>query len=371
MGRKGENIRKRNDGRWEGRYKCIYGGREEPRYRSVYAKTYKKVKEKLLLCKTTSQEAQSAAVGDDHKKILFGDAAQQWLSEVRETKKYSTYVKYQSIYAKHLAGALGKCRIDQVTDRALNALALSGASASIQRSAYCVINQVLSFARSKYGVPIRKLADMGERQKGKPVKAIDHTDQLKLTAYLYKEMDLSKLGILLCLFSGMRLGEVCALKWEDIDLRQNLIHIRRTVQRIKAEDGEKKTRLMETAPKSAFSEREIPVSATVAKLMEPFKKGNGYFLGGSKPMEPRTYQNRFKAYLKKAGAVEYNFHALRHTFATNCAEFGVDSKSLSEIMGHSDVQITLKKYVHPGLEAKRRYMEGLWSEYGQKYGQPS
>lgn len=368
MGRRGENIRKRIDGRWEGRYKCIYGEKKELRYRSVYAKTYREVREKLVLCKNAPQEGE---VEDDHKKILFGDAAEQWLSEARKTRKYSTYIKYQSVYKKYLAAGLGKCSLDQVTDDTLKDLVFSDKSVSIQKSIYCVTNQVLSFAHRKYGIRTEKLTAEVAKPKGKPVKVIDHTDRSKLIQYLQKDMDISRLGILLCLYSGIRLGEVCALKWEDIDLPQKIIHIRLTVQRIKAEDGETKTKLLETAPKSAFSEREIPISTPIAELMGQFKREKGYFLCGNKPMEPRTYQNRFKAYLREAGIGEYNFHALRHTFATNCVESGMDTKSLSEVMGHSDVQTTLRKYVHPSLETKRGYIEKLGRDCGQKCGQAS
>lgn len=98
-----------------------------------------------MLCKAAPQETEPEKVGNDHEKIRFGDAAEQWLSEVRETKKYSTYIKYRSVYEKHSAGDLGNCRLDRITDGALNALTLSGASASIQRSECCVANQVLSF----------------------------------------------------------------------------------------------------------------------------------------------------------------------------------------------------------------------------------
>lgn len=116
--------------------------------------------------------------------------------------------------------------------------------------------------------------------------------------------------------------------------------------------------------------REIPISEEIKELLIYTKRGSDtYVVGGDKPMEPRTYQNRFKKYLRDIKVKEYNFHILRHTFATNCIDSGMDVKSLSEILGHSDVQITLNRYVHPTMDTKRKYIATLSSSYRQYYGQ--
>ncbi len=183
--------------------------------------------------------------------------------------------------------------------------------------------------------------------------------------YLYREMDASKAGILLCIFIGLRLGEVCSLKWDDIDFEQMIIHVRRTVQRIAADENSNRTALLITEPKSTFSIREIPISAGIAQVLNEIKRDGEYVVGGKAPLDPRTYQNRFKRYLRAASIKEYNFHALRHTFATNCIDNDMDVKSLSEILGHANIQITLNKYVHPTMDAKRRQLAVLDSVYGQ------
>ena len=126
---------------------------------------------------------------------------------------------------------------------------------------------------------------------------------------------------------------------------------------------------MEMPPKSMHSKREIPLSASAADLLMKFENGKQYIFGGDKPLEPRTLQYHFKKLLKEAKLPDTNFHILRHTFSTNCIEGGTDVKSLSEILGHSDVQITLNRYVHPSLDTKRRYMDHLSAFYGQIYGQ--
>lgn len=176
----------------------------------------------------------------------------------------------------------------------------------------------------------------------------------QLTKYLKNNPDIFKIGILLCLITGLRLGEICALRWEDIDFENKILCVKHTVQRI-FDKKLGKTRLTETRPKSYYSEREIPVADEIINLLY-LHRGEGYFFLGSRPMEPRTYQYKFYLYLKEAGITHMNFHILRHTFATNCIECGIDPKSLSEMLGHADVRITLNRYVHPTMQSKREYI---------------
>jgi len=162
------------------------------------------------------------------------------------------------------------------------------------------------------------------------------------------------MAVLLCFYTGLRLGELCALKWEDIDFERKLIRLIRTVERLYVEGHKTKTILLEAAPKSAYSRREIPLSNVILKQLCKLRRetDTGYVFGGKKPMEPRTLQYHFKKLLQEAGLPEKNFHILRHTFATNCIEGGTDVKSLSDLLGHSEVQITLNRYVHPSMETK-------------------
>ena len=194
-------------------------------------------------------------------------------------------------------------------------------------------------------------------------------EQGRLLSILFQETDLFKTAILLCLYTGLRLGELCALKWTDIDLENRIVRVSGTVQRLYIEGKATKTGLLETSPKSEFSKREIPLSAVAADRLEAFKNHETYVFGGKKPVEPRTMQNHFKKIIKEAGLPDKNFHILRHTFATNCVEGGTDVKSLSEILGHSDVQITLNRYVHPSMDTKRRHIDSLSTFYGQIHGQ--
>lgn len=186
---------------------------------------------------------------------------------------------------------------------------------------------------------------------------------------LFKEMDLFKKAVLLCLLTGLRLGEICALKWSDIDPENKILTVNSTVQRLYTEGYKTTTVLTETVPKSECSRREIPLSDTVLEIFATFTDNTKYVFGGDKPLEPRTLQYQFKKILKDAELPDKNFHILRHTFSTNCIEEGIDVKSLSEMLGHSDVQITLNRYVHPSMDTKRQYMNELSKFYGQICGQ--
>ena len=160
------------------------------------------------------------------------------------------------------------------------------------------------------------------------------------------------------------------MKWGDISFADRTLRVRRTVQRIKAAEagpGQPKTCLVFDSPKSAHANRTVPIPDTILKLMEPLRGADGAFiLTGSEEqcIDPRTYQNRFYAMLRRAGVRKVKFHTLRHTFATNCVRLGCDPKTLCDILGHSDVSITLNIYVHPSVPAKRELIERLSSHVG-------
>jgi integrase len=176
-------------------------------------------------------------------------------------------------------------------------------------------------------------------------------------------MDACKLGMLLCLYTGLRVGEVCALRWRDFSPGFDVLTVRRTLQRVKSADGgARKTNIVIGEPKSRLSARDIPVPGFLVPHLRGFAaEALAYFLGSAeRPFtEPRTMQNRFARCVKAAGIARANYHCLRHTFATRCVEAGVDVKSLSEMLGHSGVGITLNLYVHSSLDRKRECMSKL------------
>lgn len=372
MARRGENIRKRKDGRWEGRYYVLEQQTGRNVLRSVYARTYGELREKLYAAKmhkdTLLEEKRVA------EKLLFRTAAEEWLTVIENEKKHATYMKYLSIYERHIKEKLGSRSFAELEDDVLREAfqcegqeALSG---SLQKSISCVLNQVISYTVSHYNIRLPRYSCQRQKSAAKPVEALNQSEQSKLLQCLYDSMDIYKLGIVICLSTGLRLGEICSLKWEDIDLESKMLYVNTTVQRIAVNGKEARTTLLEGEPKSICSKREIPLSDELIKLLGPYcGSPEEYVINRKKPMEPRTYQNKFQKYLQDAGVKKKNFHVLRHTFATNCVSSGADIKSLSEILGHSDVKITLNRYVHPTAETKRRHMNSLSAVYGQFVGQ--
>lgn len=378
MPRRGENIRRRNDGRWEGRYRYK---ESDGTYKYIYGKTYYEVKESMKTLSSYFEMDNSMLTGIkrvetsecDKSTLSFGEVSERWLTYVEERKKYSTYIKYLNLYKNHIDKELRDTKIcdisnDFIAEKLFDFDHKKDISVTLKYSIIATINQILKFANEYYQYPNIKLSNIYPRNRYKQIKIINHSDQASLLRYLYQDINVSKAGIILCISTGLRLGEICSLRWEDIDLEQMIIHINSTVQRIALLNQTSKTTLMTTPPKSIFSVREIPMSEEVKELLTQIKRSNQeYVLCGDKPMEPRTYQNHFKKYLRDAKVKEYNFHALRHTFATNCIDNGMDIKSLSEILGHSDVQITLNRYVHPTIETKRKYMAALSAAYRQYF----
>ncbi len=376
MSRRGDNIRKRADGRWEGRYRTISES-GEIRYRSVYGKSYNDVKEKLAdtIHRTYSARGlcKSEFLTDDENTVhnaAFCTLAEEWLQEIEKNRKYSTYIKYRTLYQCHIHALFCDDTFLRMTNSYIQSrVDTLEVSDSTRHSMLAVIKQTLRYAEKHYGCPMPSITNNSVQNKSHSIEILNRTEQAKLLQFLHEDMDISKAGIFLCLSTGLRLGEICSLKWVDIDQERRLLHVNRTVQRIKSKEGPAKTVLLETAPKSVFSNREIPMPDTLLALLMPFKKaGQEYILCTNKPMEPRTYQNHFKRYLGETKIPNYNFHTLRHTFATNCIDSGMDIKSLSEILGHSNVQITLDRYVHPSMDTKRKYINALSVDYGQLCG---
>lgn len=380
MARRGENIRKRQDGRWEGRYTDKSREEGPSRVRSVYAGSYKEVKRKLEEAKRAAREPEeSKSMGED---IFITDMAEEWFSDVKKSKKYSTYVKYRQVYEKYLMDFFHGQKICSITMEAVEQKLFPGIlikfkmeelSLSMKKSICCVISQILSYASRKYHISVDIIRLEQQKTMKKPVEVFNASEQQRLMDFLDQDMDINKFGIVLCLNTGLRLGELCALKWTDVDMENRIIHVNSTVQRLPVMDpvpGGPKTVLVITEPKSFCSKRDIPICDGLYVLLDKFRNSQTYVIGGMKPADPRTCQKRFAAYLAAAGIDYRCFHTLRHTFASNCAACGADAKALSEILGHASVQITLNRYVHPSMETKRIYLNLSFTDFsGQKMGQ--
>lgn len=201
------------------------------------------------------------------------------------------------------------------------------------------------------------------RQEYKTMRVLTAFEQHKLTSVLLHDTDLCKLGIYLALCTGIRIGELCALKRENIQFETGLLTVRNTMQRVQIENFNSKTVVIITEPKSKNSVRDIPLPSFIIDICKKYYdmlNSSDYLLTGTaKFMEPRSLQYRFKKYIKESELENVNFHALRHTFATRCVENGFEIKTLSEILGHVNVNITLNRYVHSSIDLKRINMERM------------
>ena len=196
------------------------------------------------------------------------------------------------------------------------------------------------------------------------MRVLDRQEETALMGFLAREMDLGKFGIYMALRTGMRLGEICALRWCDISFYTQMISVRHTVQRVQFPESENcaRTRLVMGSPKSESSFRTIPLMPDMAALCQKFYPGSqeAFVLTGAKQcMEPRKLQRRLKVCTDACRLDQVHFHTLRHTFATRCVEAGFDLKTLSAILGHASVNITLNQYVHPDAEFMRANMSLL------------
>ena len=188
--------------------------------------------------------------------------------------------------------------------------------------------------------------------------------QRRLMRHLTENFTFLNLGILLCLHTGLRIGEVCALRWEDIDADNGMLCVQRTIERIYVlSDGDKHTELQLSTPKTRNSQREIPLTKDLLRLLKPFRKvvnPQFYILTNSpKPTEPRTYRNYYRHLLNSLNIPFIKFHGLRHSFATRCIESGCDSKTVSILLGHANISTTLNLYVHPNFDQKKRCIDTM------------
>ena len=366
MPKRGENIYKRKDGRWEGRYIAEKKPNGKALYRSVYGKTYREVKDKLQQQYRHSKKCIAAERGMTVKSLM-----DCWLSANAASLKQSSYQRFRFLIEKHIAPQIGEIKLNCLTAETFNSYreyllakgrldGKGGLSPKTTNDIMGIIRSGMKLLSSEYDTANSILESIKQPSvKLRPVDVLSPNETKSITHEILTNPKIANIAILLSLETGIRLGEVCALKWSDFDLNEGLVHICRTAVRINY--GGKTVLTLQT-PKSEASERTVPLTARLIMLLctaKVGKKDNTFILTGdrSMPMEPRTMQYRFTSLLKKLEIRRRGYHVTRHSFATRCIEKGVDSKTLSEILGHSDVKTTLQMYVHPSINMKRYSVE--------------
>lgn len=365
--RTGENIYKRKDGRWEGRFIKARDREGKAIYGYVYAKTYREVRQKL------SQAVVSAPICHGNTSSTFENVAQEWYESQKMLLKVSTQNKYMNLLDSYILPEFSGLKLIQITEKGLSSYCdmlltnggkrKKGLSPKTVNDILSVIRSILKFARSNGYYVNCEVKPVTKKKSVQEMRVLSRNEQTQLCQYLYDNLDLYNLGILICLFTGLRIGEICALQWSDISLSEHTIRVKQTLQRVQVRSAvNQRTRVILTPPKSSCSIRTIPLPDQLYELLQLMNPPcEGYLLTGSTEsyVEPRTMQYRFQRVLKNASIQSANFHALRHTFATRCIELGFDVKSLSEILGHATVNITMNRYVHPSMELKKQNMQRL------------
>lgn len=360
MSKRGLNIYRRKDGRYEGRYADGYGENGKKKYRSIYGKTYTEVKDKLLQIKA------KVIIPNRESGLTVKGLFTEWLSAKQTQTKASTYANYAFKAEKHLIPAFGNLKIEMLSPSKVYDFIMERQSKGLSNryiSDLIIVLKNMTRYAAKVHHCINPIADVELPKKEKhELDLYNKSEQNRLKSALLTDIDITKLAILIALFTGVRIGELCGLKWSDIDLAAKTIRIERTIQRIRVRGKATRTELVEATPKSYSSVRTIPIPEFLIRMLKAFKPSNAdaYIVTGNGNLpDPRTMQYRFKALLTKTGLRTLNFHSLRHLFATNCVELGFDVKTLSEILGHSSVEITLNRYVHSSIERKRQCMDML------------
>ena len=345
-----KNIYLRKDGRYEGRFSDI----RSKKIHYFYGKTVNEVERKILEYKVSQDHADTCLT----VKTLFW----KWLETSKFRLKGSTVSNYICKAESHILPAFGNVPADKLDASLLHKFIVeklnSGLSSNYVADIVILLKSIMKFAVNQYNIRNRIAEVVLPKRKKTEVALLSRSQQVNLQKYINADQSLTSLGVALSLFTGLRIGELCALKWKDVDLSNKTVSISKTIQRIRTDFG---TKLVITEPKSNSSVREIPVPECIMPILKKFSADKECYLlsGTSKPVEPRVMQYRFQKLLEKAKLPSIHFHALRHMFATNCVEMGFDVKSLSEILGHSGVEITLNRYVHSSLERKKQFMKKL------------
>ena len=297
----------------------------------------------------------------------FSKIVALWKEDKTQYVKRSTFAAYTLLIENHILPSFGEMALVEEQDvqtcvfRKLN----EGLSHKTIKDILIVLKMILRFGAKNQMTEYRQIDIKFPTERDKhSIDILNRSHQKQIMEYIRLHFTFKNLGIYICLSAGMRIGEICALTWDDLDVENGIIHVRKTIQRIYViEEHRKYTEVILDTPKTKNSIREIPMTKNLLKMIRPIKKivnGNFYVLTNEpKPTEPRTYRNYYKQFMQSLGLPLMKFHGLRHSFATRCIESKCDYKTVSVLLGHSNISTTLNLYVHPNLEQKKRCMEQM------------
>lgn len=296
-----------------------------------------------------------------------------WLENyVKPTTKIKTYTIYKQIVEKRLKPRLGEYELNEISPVILqsyvtellrqgNAITGTGLSANTVNGIITVIQNSLKLACT-IGESEKYIADKIKRPKTseKEVSCFTAAEQKKIERAVLAGKRQKMFGIVLCLYTGLRIGELLALTWKDIDFINGVLSVNKTIHDGKDENG--RICSIIGVPKTQSSVRSIPLPKQLIPVLKKIKKEteSEYVVSDKRRgVSVRVYQRNFSVLLKRIGVPHKGFHALRHTFATRTLECGMDVKTLSEILGHKSATTTLNRYVHSMADYKKEMMNKL------------
>jgi len=361
MPRRGENIYHRKDGRWEGRY--IKGRKPDgkPRFCSIYGHSYREVKNRLLPLKAAyCEKSLETKCTKPFRDYLLANLAEKRRGRI----KASTYDSYYRIVHNHILPGLGDTPMHRLTMQQiqlfLSNLHSRGLSDGTVNNIFCYLSGVTRNAVKSGALAQDICEDISlPRSRQKAIRAFSLAEQQRLeraALAALRESDGKGIEVMLALYTGMRVGEICALRWSDVDFDNGIIHVNHTLQRLRLHESGAKTGVKMGSPKSNSSRRKIPMSPQLSRLLrEQHRSTKGEFVvcGRQEFSEPRVLQYRFERILERAQLPRVGFHALRHSFATRCMELNVDVATISKLLGHSSAKLTLDVYTDSLIEHRR------------------
>lgn len=316
-----------------------------------------------------------------NKKILYKDWIYTWLLEKKDYIKESTYANYSNNIFNHIIPKLGNYYLNELNHKVIQdfllELSKNGRKDNTGGLAEKTIKDITIIIKGsiKKGINEDKIKHIEltfnypKDNKENKLYVLTKREQNKITNYVLENINSRNIGLLISLYSGIRIGELCALKWEDVDFKKNCLTINKTIQRVYIKDKNKNiSKVIITTPKTKNANREIPINKDFLEILKKVKSDKKHYIltGNEKYIEPRTYRKYFNKVLDELKIKHFNFHSLRHTFATNCISLGVDYKTVSELLGHANVNITLNLYVHPRYSQKKKCIDLVCKVFQEK-----
>ena len=315
------------------------------------------------------------------KKILYKDWIYTWLLEKKDYIKESTYANYSNNIFNHIIPKLGNYYLNELNHKVIQdfllELSKNGRKDNTGGLAEKTIKDITIIIKGsiKKGINEDKIKHIEltfnypKDNKENKLYVLTKREQSKITNYVLENINSRNIGLLISLYSGIRIGELCALRWEDVDFKKNCLTINKTIQRVYIKDKDKNiSKVIITTPKTKNANREIPINKDFLEILKKVKSDKKHYIltGNEKYVEPRTYRKYFNKILDELKIKHFNFHSLRHTFATNCISLGVDYKTVSELLGHANVNITLNLYVHPRYSQKKKCIDLVCKVFQEK-----